>query len=223
MDTLYVLFLFAYVPSLAILWYFYSKDRLEPEPKRYVAMTFVYGAVVSIGIAIFLEKILQEIFQDIIPPVLAISLFSAIVEEPSKALAIRFPYDAGQMDGVMDGVVYGVAAGLGFAATENFLYGIGFGVEVTLFRVLLIPIGHGAWTSITGVGYGLKSEGKVSSVVPFLLIAIVFHFSWNYLVIISSEFYPYMLFLVIVFLLNIGILRYFVSLGYKEDVEKFGG
>lgn len=38
---------------------------------------------------------------------------AGIVEEPAKALAIRYPFAAGQIDGIMDGLVYGVAAALG--------------------------------------------------------------------------------------------------------------
>lgn len=47
---------FAYAPTLAILWYFYHKDKYEPEPKRYVVATFLLGATLSVGISYILLK-----------------------------------------------------------------------------------------------------------------------------------------------------------------------
>jgi RsiW-degrading membrane proteinase PrsW (M82 family) len=214
-----LLFVLVYVPVLAILWYVYHKDKLEPEPKRYVLFTFLYGSIVSIGIAIFFESIAYVVVPQ---TALTISIVSAIIEEPSKALAVRFAYDSKQMDGVMDGVVYGVSAGLGFSATENILYGLGFGIEVTLIRAFLTPIGHSAWATITGVGYGLKSGGKAKTILPFLSIAILFHFTWNYLVFLSKD--PiYIGFIALLFLLNVLVIRHFVYLGEREDRAKYLG
>ncbi|MBO8183232.1 MAG: PrsW family intramembrane metalloprotease [Archaeoglobus sp.] len=219
-GVLYYLIFFAYAPAIGLLWYFYHKDRLEPEPLRYVAVTFLYGAVISIGIAMFIESISTLLIPRTF---LTISILAAIVEEPAKALAIRIPYEAKQMDGVMDGVVYGTAAGLGFAATENLLYGFGLGLEVTLMRVLLTPIAHGTWTSIVGVGFGLKSERKVNSILPFMLLAIILHFSWDYLVFQSEEHPLYSVLVFFLLILNVFLIRYFLSLGIREDIQKFGG
>lgn len=163
MDVLSAIIFFAYAPALALLWYFYHEDKYEPEPKRYVMATFILGGTLSVGVAMLLEAFLvQGEFGYALLPATAfyMALVAGIVEEPAKALAIRLPFKAGQMDGIMDGVVYGVAAGLGFAATENFLYGIGFGVGTTIVRAFLTPFAHATWSAIVGVGYGLKAEGK---------------------------------------------------------------
>jgi len=218
-GVLYLLVFFAYAPAIGLLWYFYHKDRLEPEPKRYVAITFLYGAIISIGIAVFIEGLATMLIPRTF---LTVSIMAALVEEPSKALAIRIPYEGRQMDGVMDGVVYGTAAGLGFAATENLLYGFGFGLEVTLMRVLLTPIAHGTWTTIVGVGFGLKSEKKVESIIPFLILAMLLHFLWDYLVFISESNYIYTVFVFLLLFLNVVLIRYFLNLGIREDIEKFG-
>ncbi len=218
-GILYLLIFFAYAPAIGLLWYFYHKDRLEPEPKRYVAITFMYGAIISIGISMFLESLATMILPKTF---LVISLLAALIEEPSKALAIRIPYDAKQMDGVMDGVVYGAAAGLGFAATENLLYGLGYGLGITLMRVLLTPIAHATWTSIVGVGFGLKSEGKIASIRPFIFLAMLLHFSWDYLVFVSGTNTIYSALVFLLIFLNIALIRYFLSLGIREDIEKFG-
>lgn len=219
MEILTLIILFAFAPSLALLWYFYHKDKYEPEPKRYVIITFLYGAIFSTALAVFLENTFSYFIQ---PAALTLALTAAVVEEPAKALAIRIPYKAKQMDGIMDGVVYGVAAGLGFAATENLIYGLGFGAGITLIRAFLTPIAHASWTAIIGVGYGLKSEGKVNTLSIFFFTAIILHFFWDYSVFMSSTnpFYFSMVFLIL--FLNLILIRYFIKAGLMEDRLKFG-
>ena len=224
MDVLTTLLFFAYAPALGILWYFYHKDRYEPEPLRYVITTFILGATLSVGIAYILESVLT--IGGIIKPLLPttafyVALVAGVVEEPSKALAVKFPYKAGQMDGIMDGLVYGVAAGLGFAATENFLYGLGWGVAVTLTRAFLTPFAHATWTAIVGVGYGLKAEGKVESLGQFYALAIFLHFMWDYFAFLSVTVPAYNIMLILLLLVNLTILRYFLILGEEEDRLRF--
>jgi len=207
----------AYAPSLALLWYFYHKDRYEPEPKRYVIMTFIYGALNSVVIAVFFETLL---FHIIPATALTVALVASIVEEPAKAFVIRVPYNAEQMDGIMDGVVYGVAAGLGFAATENLFYGLGFGAGITIVRALLTPIAHGVWSATVGVGFGLKSEGK--NFLPFLLLlAIVLHFFWNYSVFLAEGDSMYFSVVALLILVNLALILYLVKKGLKEDEIRF--
>jgi len=223
MDVLTGLVFFAYAPALAVLWYFYHKDKYEPEPKSYVIMTFLLSATVSVGIAYVLESILT--IGGLIKPILPatafyVALVAGVVEEPAKALALRLPYRAGQMDGIMDGLVYGVAAGLGFAATENFLYGLGWGLGVTLVRAFLTPFAHATWTAIIGVGYGLLAEGKTYSLSPFYALAIFLHFTWDYFAFLSSTVPAYNIMLIFLILVNISIIRYFLILGEEEDRRK---
>jgi len=226
MDVVGTIVFFAYAPALAILWYFYTRDRYEPEPKRYVVTTFLLGATLSVGIAYILESILTVggLIQPILPATaFYVALVAGLVEEPAKAIAVRYPYKAGQMDGIMDGLVYGVAAGLGFAATENLLYGLGWGVAVTLVRAFLTPFAHATWTAIIGVGYGLKAEGKVDSIGQFYALAIFLHFIWDYFAFLSATVPAYNIMLVFLLLVNASILRYFLALGEEEDRRRFWG
>ncbi|MDN5321409.1 MAG: protease PrsW [Thermococcaceae archaeon] len=223
MDALSAIIFFAYAPALALLWYFYHADKYEPEPKRYVIATFILGSTLSVGVAMLLEAFLvQGEFGYAILPATAfyMALVAGIVEEPAKALAIRLPFKAGQMDGIMDGVVYGVAAGLGFAATENFLYGIGFGVGTTIVRAFLTPFAHATWSAIVGVGYGLKAEGKVQSITSYFVLAILLHFLWDYFAFLSLAIPSYYIFTILLIFINIALIRYFIMLGQREDLEK---
>lgn len=213
-HTLGALVFFAYTPSLAILWYIYHRDRIEPEPKRWVAITFLIGATSSVIVTLFIEQGLISIAPETI---YTIPIIAAIVEEPAKALAIRTPYIQGEMDGIMDGVVYGGAAGLGFAATENLIYGIGFGTQVTIFRGFLTPLAHSAWTILIGVGFGLRSEGKSTSLVKYYFLAIMLHFSWNYVLVQGRKPIDQIISIFII-LVNFGIIKHYLRKGEQEDL-----
>ncbi|RKX49842.1 MAG: protease PrsW [Thermotogae bacterium] len=223
MDVLSAIIFFAYAPALAVLWYFYHEDKYEPEPKRYVIATFILGGTLSVGVAMILEAFLvQGEFGYALLPATAfyMALVAGIVEEPAKALAIRLPFRAGQMDGIMDGVIYGVAAGLGFAATENFLYGIGFGVSTTIVRAFLTPLAHATWSAIVGVGYGLKAEGKAQGLSSYFALAILLHFLWDYFAFMSLAVPAYYIFTILLIFINIALIKYFIMLGQREDLEK---
>ncbi|WP_297519057.1 PrsW family glutamic-type intramembrane protease [Thermococcus sp.] len=220
MNALSALIFFAYGPALAILWYFYHADRYEPEPRRYVIGTFLLGGTLSVGIAYILESVLTVggMIQPLLPTTaFYVALVAGLVEEPSKALAIRWPFKAGQMDGIMDGLVYGAAAGLGFAATENFMYGLGWGLGVTLMRAFLTPFAHATWSAIIGVGYGLKAEGKVDSLTGYYLLAMFLHFLWDYYAFLSATVPAYNIVLIVLLGVNLAILRYFMIAGLAED------
>ncbi|RLF78024.1 protease PrsW [Thermococci archaeon] len=223
MHILNAIIFFAYAPALAILWYFYHEDKYEPEPKKYVIGTFILGATLSVGIAMLLEAIMvQGEFGYVLLPATAFyaALVAGFVEEPAKALAVRFPFKAGQMDGIMDGVVYGVAAGLGFAATENLFYGLGYGLGTTITRAFLTPFAHATWSAIIGVGYGLKAEGKIQSLSNYFILAILLHFLWDYFAFLSLKIPAYTIFTVLLIFINIALIRYFVMAGQREDLEK---
>ena len=223
MDVFSGIVFFAYAPALAILWYFYHADKYEPEPKRYVLGTFVLGGTLSVGIAFFLESFLTlgGAIQPLLPAsAFYVALVAGIVEEPAKALAIRWPYKAGQMDGIMDGLVYGTAAGLGFAATENFMYGLGWGLGVTVARAFLTPLAHATWSAVVGVAYGLKAEGKVDSIWSYFLLATFLHFIWDYYAFLSASVPAYNILLILFIIMNLAILRYFLIMGQAEDRSK---
>ncbi len=200
-------FVFSVSPALFLLWYFYHKDKIEPEPKLYVIATFAFGATVS--------PLLSSIFSFPFTPLPFAAVFIApVFEEVFKLLAIYIPFRRRQIDGVMDGVVYGVAAGLGFATTENIIYGLSFGENVVLLRAIFTPVAHATFTAVSGVGVGLIAEGKTNNVLPFLITAITLHSIWNFFALI------YFPFNIVLLVLNILLLRKLVEIGLREDMEK---
>ena len=203
-----LIFLMAFSPSIALLWYIYTRDRIEPEPRKYVVATFLFSATISPLIALVTEPILPHTG-------FWIAFGAAVIEEPAKLLAVYIPYRMKQMDGIMDGVVYGVAAGVGFAATENIIYGLGFGLGTTFIRGFFTPIAHATFTAISAVGLGLMSEGLARSVKPYLATAILFHAAWN-----LTAFYLGDIYSIAILLMNIGVLVFLIRAGIAEDRQK---
>jgi len=91
-----------------------------------------------------------------------------------------------------DGIVYGTGVGLGFAATENLVYGVtamlegGFGiafatVTVRIFSSMLL---HASASGLLGFGYGrvVLGGGVGWQLVPYYLTAVVLHALFNLLV-----------------------------------------
>ncbi len=112
------------LPALLWLAFWLMEDRCDPEPKRYILLSFLAGGI-AVPIALYLER---EVGHLSIPGIGVLSgsaliLAWATIEELLKfaaayiaALRSRF------FDEPLDGVVYLVTAALGFAAFENALF-----------------------------------------------------------------------------------------------------
>ncbi|MEX0657957.1 MAG: PrsW family glutamic-type intramembrane protease, partial [Egibacteraceae bacterium] len=107
------------VPTLAWLWFFYSRDRYDREPKRLVAKLFLIGAL-PVGI---LAGITNVAFAGVVGIGVTAVVVAPLGEETLKYLGAR--RGAGRhlaFDEPVDGMVYGASVGLGFAAAESIDY-----------------------------------------------------------------------------------------------------
>jgi RsiW-degrading membrane proteinase PrsW (M82 family) len=91
----------------------------------------------------------------------------------------------------MDGIILGAAAGMGFAALEDMIYGASafhHGLHDVVFTVwlrqILGPFGHGVWTAIVGGAIWLaKKDGRprlALAVILAYLIAATLHGLWDW-------------------------------------------
>lgn len=151
----------ALLPGLALLAYFYGRDRHQPEPGRLVWGIFFYGAlgVIPAGLAEAGLGALTGWEEDskIIWQVgLHAFLIVGLVEELCKFWALRKIYDRPEFDESIDGLVYGAAAGAGFATMENLFYVLEHGFGVGIIRALLsVPV-HVLLAMV--MGYGLARQ-----------------------------------------------------------------
>jgi len=143
----------AIVPSVMLLWYFYSRDKY-PEPPRVVLATFVLGVLTVIPVLLFAVPIMSFI-GDVENPL----AFGAVVgflaagvpEEFFKFLVIYYYcMRHSEFDEPMDGLVYGVAASLGFATLENVLYVSSGGLVVAIVRAVSAVPMHASLGAVMG-------------------------------------------------------------------------
>ncbi len=102
------------------------------------------------------------------------------MEESLKFLAVRLTvYRSPEFNEVMDGMVYMVSAALGFAATENVGYMLGFGYAVGFPRAILSYLAHISFSAILGFYMGKsKIEGQKNLIWAGFALAITLH--WLY-------------------------------------------
>ena len=194
----------AIIPVPVLVAAFLWLDRYEPEPIKYLAYCFAWGACVATLVAFLLNNLASWIFDRAGWPVALVAVLVApVIEESMKALGpiLLFWRRRQAFSGVVDGIVYCGLSATGFAMVENILYlgGLGYGngadkgglaggvagvIGVFIGRILLSGLAHPLFTSMTGVGLGVSARTSSRTVrwlapVAGLLAAMFMHGSWN--------------------------------------------
>jgi RsiW-degrading membrane proteinase PrsW (M82 family) len=173
----------AIAPGLALLAYFYLKDRYETEPISMVARLFLFG-----GLLVFPTMVLQRSF------VLGFGdnsflfsfVFSAGLEEFMKWFVVFYIiYKHTLFDEPYDGIVYAVALSLGFATVENVIYAfINFTTFSNLMMRAFLPVsGHALFGVMMGYYLGMakfnNSKATRYLMLSFLL-PLLYHGVFDY-------------------------------------------
>ncbi|WP_102027178.1 glutamic-type intramembrane protease PrsW [Salirhabdus sp. Marseille-P4669] len=189
-------------PGLALLVFFYLKDRFDTEPFSLVFKSFVFGLllvfpIMFIQYAFMAEGVGQSVwFQSF--------FLSGVLEEFFKWFIFLYVvYKHVSFDNHYDGIVYGVAISLGFASLENLLYLIANGIEHAFGRAIFPVSSHALFGVIMGYYIG-KTKFAIHKPKRSLLIALLLpaflHGLYDF-ILVSIESYwlyimaPFMLFL----------------------------
>ena len=182
----------AFLPS--ILWIAWLVMKAGDGPGFFsIAAMFIWGAVFAVIIAVILEMFAPGFSPwRIGTPLFFMTVIVApLAEELAKPLGLKLTET--DIVSVRDGIILGATAGLGFAATENLLYGqaaLGGG-DWTAFWMTAVLRGfaacalHAGATGLTGRGYAWANlEGRSFFVIiPFYFLAVLLHGLYNYLAI----------------------------------------
>lgn len=167
--------------------FFYTRRRLVRLTVPKTATTFVYGGILGVFAAGFLEPLF-------INNLTGLSAFVVgLIEEGSKIIGIFLLVRHHQRFLEIDGLILGAAAGMGFAAFESNGYAFVTFLEnggsltamvgVTLLRGLLSPIGHGTWTAIlASVLFRERKDGMFAinrKVIGAYFLVSVLHGLWD--------------------------------------------
>jgi RsiW-degrading membrane proteinase PrsW (M82 family) len=189
-------------PGLALLCYFYLRDRYESEPVATVAKAFLYGVVITFPV-MFWQYVLEE-EQLLSDGFLQAFLSAAMPEEFMKWFILYYLiYSHTHFDEPYDGIVYATSVSLGFATAENVLYLAAHGVEYAFVRALLPVSSHALFGVIMGYYFGRAKFGKIHLEKKMLglafLISFLLHGSFDYILFIETTWVyyiiPFMLFL----------------------------
>lgn len=165
MINLIVPMIAAFTPTLLYTLTLWWLDRYEKEPLHLLLVTFVWGAVPALIIAIFAELAVDDLAQYVFGPGAEATIVAPIVEELLKALVLiaLFVFVRREFNGVLDGIIYGALVGFGFAMSENILYFMAYSdqiVGVWLLRSVIFGFNHAFFTSIVGIALGLVRYEK---------------------------------------------------------------
>lgn len=186
MEALFILTL-AFAPGLFWLWYFFKKDKLEPEPLQLIRNCFF------LGMAVVIPSALVELPFARVHPRATLVIGAPIIEELAKFLVVRYTvFRSAEFDEPMDGVVYAAAVALGFASLETVFYlfaeyqrdSQSFAV-VAISRAILTVPGHALWSAMWGYALGIAkfSDAKYQKklIIEGLLLAMAMHAVFNFL------------------------------------------
>ncbi|MDQ7028480.1 MAG: PrsW family intramembrane metalloprotease [Ardenticatenia bacterium] len=168
----------AAVPSLlytSIAWWL---DRYEKEPWWVLVLTFFWGAVPAIVLALVVEVAFDIPLRLFLVPsqaeFFASIVVAPVVEELFKAvpLVLIFWLYRQEFDGIMDGLLYGALVGFGFAMTENIFYflsalveeGVGSFLFLVFLRAIVFGLNHALFSSAFGFGLGLARYARTDLV-----------------------------------------------------------
>ncbi|GAA6527235.1 PrsW family intramembrane metalloprotease [Intrasporangium sp. DVR] len=189
--------LMALIPLVIIVPTYLWLDRYEAEPVRYLVAAFLWGALIAVVGAFWLNTLGLTLLVEAhwVDPFATGAVYLApITEETLKGLGIFLLYllRRHEFDGIIDGIVYAGLIGAGFAFSENILYlGQAYtemgneGLTATfIVRGLMGPFGHPLFTSLIGIGIGIAVSTRSATVRTVAIIggwvsAVLLHGGWN--------------------------------------------
>lgn len=183
----------SFLPALGFLVWVRAHERNGREPLRAVLGVFVYGGTLGVLLALVLASLL-DVSLGFGSALLAATVAAPLVEEMTKGLGLGLARR--HVDEPEDGIVYGVAVGVGFAATETLLYGLGQLQDGTLLSALGLVLLrnftslllHASSSAVLGFGYARLRMRNAAwpHLLPYYLVAVLIHSVYNGLVLTQA-------------------------------------
>jgi len=147
----------AAAPSLALLTYFYLRDRYEREPIGHLVAAYLLGMFALLAAQGATSMVVDWVSADWLhlggEPARLFDAFvlAGAVEEIAKWVVLfAAVYAWREFDEPMDGLLYGVAISLGFATLENFLFLSSRGLAIAWQRAIFAVPAHALFGGCMG-------------------------------------------------------------------------
>jgi RsiW-degrading membrane proteinase PrsW (M82 family) len=204
---LLLLLISAVAPSIALLYYFYIKDKYEKEPRQMLFKAFALGSLTVIPVVFF--ELRLNIFDlaemDYLMATYTAFVVAGLVEEGFKFFIFWFfLWKNKNFNEMYDGIVYSVFISLGFATTENIGYVLLSGFHTAFIRSITAVPAHALFGVTMGYYLGKARFAEEKRRVRYLMLAfsvpIVLHGIYDFILFSRSMelmllFIPYMLYL----------------------------
>ncbi|MNZ76510.1 Protease PrsW [compost metagenome] len=169
----------AVAPGIALLTYFYLKDKYDAEPLHMVIKVFCLGFLIVLPVMIVQRGLSMWLGDGSLVTAFAIS---AGVEEALKWFVLfHMIYNHTEFDEPYDGILYAAAISLGFASVENVIFALASHASIStmLIRALLPVSGHAMFGVMMGyyLGRAKFSTGWKSR--KFLIYSLVLPMFWH--------------------------------------------
>lgn len=182
------------VPAVIWLLFWLREDRVHPEPKRLIFLSFLVGmAIVPIIVPI------QDLAQNIIFTGIGLVVAWAIIEELAKyAGAYIASLHTKAVDEPIDEVIYLIATALGFAALENVLFLVAPHVASSIFlglaasnirfvgATLLHVVASGAIGVSAAFSFYKSTKTKIYYRIGGVITAVALHVAFNLFILQGS-------------------------------------
>jgi RsiW-degrading membrane proteinase PrsW (M82 family) len=190
----YLLILCAGVlPALLWLWFWLREDRLRPEPRGLIALSFLAG-MLAVPVVLPFER-----FVGVYTTGGTLLILWAAIEEVLKfGGAYLVVLRRKEMDEPIDGLIYMITVALGFAALENTLFLINSISDGEIFKAILTgnfrffgaTLLHTLSSALVGGAIALSFYRRASVKQAFLaagvILAIALHTLFNFFIMKSN-------------------------------------
>lgn len=169
----------AVAPGIALLTYFYLKDKYDAEPLHMVIKVFLLGFLIVLPVMIIQRGLTLWLSEG--PLVTAFGISAGVEEVLKWFVLFHMIYNHTEFDEPYDGILYAAAISLGFATVENILYAFASHASIgTLVVRALLPVsGHAMFGVMMGyyLGRAKFSTGWQSR--KFLLYSLLLPLFWH--------------------------------------------
>jgi RsiW-degrading membrane proteinase PrsW (M82 family)/pSer/pThr/pTyr-binding forkhead associated (FHA) protein len=205
--NLFLAFVVSFIPALGINVLMNFIDRYEREPWFLRLAAFLWGAIIAIPPALFIESFIDGFIthlwggdSQVVSHAFLSGLGAGITEETVKGLGLLLLFFIlrDEFDNITDGIVYGALIGAGFAMVENVFYFLRNPNDMSALiigRIILGWLSHSTFTVCFGVALGYIRHTRVRwrhSIVPLsgYLLAVGLHTIFDFVDILVRDMVP---------------------------------
>lgn len=207
-NTIFFSFLLGIIPAFLWLWFWLREDAEHPEPRKFILLTFFYGAL-SVPCALIIQLTFNSALGvgstsvvsklPFLYAFLVVCVWAGVEEFVKYIAAWHGGLKKSIADEAVDIPIYMISAALGFAALENTLFLISPLLNGNLQEIIMTTklrfIGamlvHVASSALIGIfaGYSLffMKEMRKRYILAGFMLATVLHALFNLFIIKSSQ------------------------------------